>query len=107
MVFGLGEFPLLLFGVTAHSGCSRHYSLQWDMAEQVRHRLAVVSSTDGLCEDHGDVNNLEEERQRGKDVVNLTRQEDLFTVRNIMTGMCFYTEKPVATLRITEVEDES
>lgn len=29
------------------------------MAEQVRHRLAVVSSTDGLCKDHGDVNNLE------------------------------------------------
>lgn len=86
MVFGLGEFPLLLFGVTAHSGCSRQYSLQWDMAEQIRHRFAVVSSTDGLCEDHGDVNNLEEER--GGDVVNVTRQEDLFTVRKDM-GMLF------------------
>lgn len=41
------------------------------MAEQVRHRLAVVSSADGLCEDHGDVNNLE--RQRGWDTMNIRR----------------------------------
>lgn len=40
----------------------RHHLLQGDMAEQIWHGLAVVSSTDGLCKDHGDVNNLEAER---------------------------------------------
>lgn len=39
-----------------------HYLLQGDVTEQVRHRLSVVSSTDGLCKDHGDVYNLEEEK---------------------------------------------
>ena len=36
-----------------------HYLLQGDMAEQIRDGFAVVSPADGLCKDHGDVNNLE------------------------------------------------
>lgn len=32
--------------------------LQGHVAEEVRHRLAVVSPADGLSEDHGDVNDL-------------------------------------------------
>lgn len=41
--------------------------LQGHVAEQVRDGLAVVSSTDGLCEDHGDVNHLgTEQRQLGR-----------------------------------------
>lgn len=55
----VGEFPLLIFGVTAQKVDGVHHLLQGDMAEQVRHRLSVVSSADGLGEDHGDVDDLE------------------------------------------------
>lgn len=40
-----------------------HHLLQGDVAEQVWHRLAIMSSPDGLREDHGDVNNLETEKR--------------------------------------------
>lgn len=33
-------------------------SLQRNVAEEIRHRLAVVGPADGLGEDHGNVNDL-------------------------------------------------
>lgn len=54
-----GEFPLFSFGV---SNIQTMALLQGNVAEQVRHRFAVVSSANGLCEDHGDVYNLEEDK---------------------------------------------
>lgn len=46
LALSLAAFPSLIW-------------LQGDMAKKVRHRLAIVSSADGLSEYHGDVNDLE------------------------------------------------
>ena len=55
-----GEFPLFLFGVNS---AQMMVLLQGDVAEQIRHGLAVVSSANGLCKDHGNVYNLEKNRK--------------------------------------------
>lgn len=41
----------------------RGFCLQRDVAEEVGHRLAVVGSSDGLRQDHGDVDDLEANRK--------------------------------------------
>lgn len=47
-------------GVERGQGGPLSCSLQGHVTEEVGHRLAVVGSSDGLGQDHGDVDDLEE-----------------------------------------------
>lgn len=63
---GVGGYSLFIWCNSTRVDGKLHL-LQGHVAEQVRDGLAVVSSTDGLCEDHGDVNHLgTEQRQLGR-----------------------------------------
>lgn len=46
--------------------------LEWHVAEQVGHRFAVVRSSDRLCQDHRDINNLKANRKGERTVAHLS-----------------------------------
>ena len=55
--------PFFLYLVQQRDGWQEGVGLQGDVAEQVRHRLSVVGPADGLSQDHGDVNHLENQSE--------------------------------------------
>lgn len=98
LALSLAAFPSLIW-------------LQGDVAEEVRHRFAIMGSADGLSEDHGDVNDLGREKtgcheeadadhrtHNGCDVYRYNEQRFFYTFENKLMNKASQLQRKMALL---------